>query len=154
MLAPVDKKGKPIGLTDVEDIPYSYANFKNKKDMVFHGLDSYQDGLKALLKISKRNHAEALVYLSNDAGFLHFGYIAGDKIYLCAPYRSQFFELDSLFKKHDLNTPYGLLHSDKVPVSTYEYWNFMKHIVNWNSTIDERTRFTGHTPPEKIRLCK
>jgi hypothetical protein len=143
MLAPVDKKGKPIGLTDVENTPYSYVNFKHTKNVT---INSYQKGLNSLLKLSRRNHAEALVYLSYASGLMRFGYIANNKIYLCSRFNSQSFELDSSFKQSVLNTKYGIFHSDKIPVSEYEYWNKIRK--------DDSSFFTGHTPPEKIRLCK
>ena len=153
MLAPIDKKGKPIGLTDILNIPYSYANFKNKTatyyrdDMIW-----YQNHLKSLLAISKRNHAEALVCFSYSTSLLRFGYITDNKIYLCDPSSYQSYELDSFFKCHTLNTPYGLYHSDKVPISDYDYWKHRRTILNWNTEL--QPRLTGHTPSNLIRLCK
>ena len=57
----LDDERKPIGITDVAGDRYSYIDFTNKNDA--NAYQRWDQKVKALLRASKREEPEALVYL-------------------------------------------------------------------------------------------
>ncbi len=156
IFATYDEKRKLIGLTDIENEPYSYLSFKDiKRNDLYYKV--YYIPLKSLLRTAEKVKPDALLNI-NGAIVGGFGYVKNSKIFIYRNHRNRrdkFVELDGevkeymtrLLKIHPDDNLIMIRHSDRLPqLTTKEYWD--------SSEIREGTfRISGHTPVNKIRIC-
>lgn len=140
VLAPVDKKGKLLGITDIGEC-YSYISFTNKNDI------NYRIGYKSLktfLKRSKKYNPDALVWFSTPYEKYKRGFVKNGRIYFLNPNPT---DID-LFMRQELSA-----YSDAKHIKTLDLIHFPRYRESFNSIDSTIEKKTGNTSSHEIRLC-
>ena len=146
IMIPIDKKGKPMGITDIIGETYSYLSFTNKEDMKLY--QNWDKRINKFLKTCHKVKYDALVYIDDLGGF---GYIMGGKVFLVRYNSRKVIEL-SQFIRSCCSYPVTF---DLLRKTDYVYWSERyDEFFEKNGLSKHAYRYTGNTPTNLIRICK
>lgn len=147
-LIPLDKRKQPLGITDVQEEPYSFCSFdrKNMKK------DSYsiwfKKCIRKLLKTARKKNADALVQIEPLYNFTYYGYIKDRKLFMVSPRWRKPMELSIIANGLLEISPKRLQSSGRVLRPTdKEFWD-----SNGMPSV-RHLRRSGNTPKNEIRMC-
>jgi hypothetical protein len=145
LFVPLDHKGKPMGITEMVD-HYTYDSFTDKGNIDHRFLRHFYKHLKSVLKISKKQNAEALVaLLTIGSKYNDIGFVKDGRIFFCWPNPVDINEV----VQQDLKEGKCELIRGRDHIILPEYRDQIS-----NECVDSIKKLkTGRTKEAKLRIC-